>query len=1037
MLETLVRRKVTTSMIFIGICLLGVISLDRLPLQLLPDIEFPMLTVVTAYENAAPSEIEQLVTQHIEEAVSSVNGVVSVYSESIEGLSLVTARFDWDVNMDMALVETKEKVDIIKGQLPQDTEKSIVVKLDPRADPIMIYSLVNKTGDFRRIRKRIEKEVVPSLERIDGVATVDISGGFRRQINVHLDSAKIYSHALSLREVMENINLANYNFPAGSIEKGNREYIVRTVGEFQALNEINRVVVGRNENGIPIYLDDIGTITDGYKDRKCIIRLNGNESVGLLIRKEPGKNTIETCNQVEDRIASLKDKYSGELLIRTVYDQSKFIRNSISNVFNSAIIGGIIAILVLWFFLKEVRSPVIIASSIPVSILGTIALMYFKGVSINTMSLGGLALGVGMMVDAGIVVLESIKRKRESADRKDKSPDPVLRIVAGTEEVKTAVIASTLTTIVVFLPIVFLSGLSGAVFGELALTISFALICSLVSSLLLMPMLSTVSVPHGGISGKLKSLQEKAFRLSDTVMAGSLRIYNLLIRYSLSNKRPVLIMGIAVCIFGTVLFLAIDTELMPRVDPGEFSIDIEAPKGTSLKESSALSMKVEQFLLKKSYVRYVYSKIGSDPEENIAERTSGRRTHNILLTVILKDDRSENIGEIVDSLKREIRFGEEITAEYRIWENVVAAVFSRTEKPLTIEIYGRDKEYLSSLGETIKKKIYRVAGVYNISSILDKGDPELKVEMDRNKMASLGVSIADVASTIRAAVHGEAVTRLREKDDEIDIRVRLREEDRTEKDSLYRILVKTETGAPVPIQKFSIINEGFGASKIIRSEQSRVNRITADIRGSRDAIFGDVEDSIDTLKIREGYEAKIVGEKDEIAKTFREMRFALLLAVVLIYMLLAAQFQSFRNPLIIMLSIPVTALGISGALFITGRTLNINSGIGIIMLAGVVVNNAIVLFDYIDRERSAGKRIEEAIISAGERRLKPILMTTATTIFALFPIALGIGQGVELQQPMAIAVIGGLTLSTLLTLVFIPTVYAMVHRELDEVKAPE
>jgi HAE1 family hydrophobic/amphiphilic exporter-1 len=1022
MLETLIKRRVTTSMIFFGICLIGIISLGRLPVQLLPDIEFPKLTVVTPYENAAPSEIEQLISRYIEEAVSSVNGVSSIYSESIEGLSLVTAAFEWGTDMDIALVETKERVDIIKGQLPQDTGKSIVVKFDPRADPIMIFSIVNRSGDFRRIRMNIEKEIVPFLERIEGVAVVDISGGYRRQININLACSRIFAHKLSLSEVMDNVTMANYNFPAGSVERGSKEYLVRTIGEFKNVDEIGSVVVGRNEAGIPIYLRDVGYIEDGYKDRKCIIRSNGRESIGILIRKEPGKNTIETCSRVDERIEQLREKFK-EFHIEKIYDQSRFIESSVQSVFRSAVIGGIIAIMVLWFFLKELRSPLIIASSIPISIMGTISLMYFRGISINTMSLGGLALGVGMMVDAGIVVLEAINRKT------GESSTPA---IDGTNEVRTAVIASTLTSIVVFLPIVFLSGLSGAMFGELALTISFALICSLISSVFLMPMLSTISITKRlakSLSTAAERVQGRIFSLSNCFIGYSLHLYNATIRFSLANRRTVLTGGIVLSLIGAGLFLAVDIELMPRVDPGEFTIDLEAPRGTSLSESSKIALRVERYLMGKPYVRYVYSKIGSDPDDNIAEKISGRRMHNILITVILRSERDRDIHQIVESLKREMRFGEYIKANYRIKENVVQSIFSQSSKPLTVEIYGRDRERLSSLGKRLKDSLSGIKGIYNISSTLDEGDPELKINIDRNRMAALGVTISDVASTIRSAIHGVVVSKFRERDDEIDIRVRLSSEDRREKESLYRILVKTDSGATIPIAKFADIDEGFGASKIIRSEQSRVNQITADISGDRERIFRSVEEILSRTTFNKDYKARTVGERDEIRRSFLKMRFALLLAIILIYMLLAAQFQSFKNPLIIMLSIPVAALGISGSLFITGKSLNINSGIGIIMLAGIVVNNAIVLFDYIERERGAGKNIAESIIAAGERRLKPILMTTATTIFALFPIALGIGEGSELQQPLAIAVIGGLTFSTFLTLVFIPTVYAIVNDE--------
>ncbi|MBN2041121.1 MAG: efflux RND transporter permease subunit [Spirochaetes bacterium] len=1012
MFEKLIYRKVATSMIFLGICLIGIISLRNLPVQLLPDIEFPRLTVVTPYENAAPSEVEQLITKYIEEAVSSVNGVISVYSESIEGISMVTARFKWGTDIDMALIETKEKVDIIKGQLPEDTGKSVVVKFDPKADPVMIFTIVNKSGDFPKLRKQVEKEIIPYIERIDGVAVVDLNGGYHRQINVDLDIAKIFSHNLSFQEIMENVNLSNYNFPAGNIEKGNMEYLVRTLGEFSDIGEINNVVIGRNEAGIPVYLKDVGTVEDGYRDKRCIIQLNGSESIGLLIRKEPGKNTIETCEKVDEKFDELMSRHDDFAIIK-IYDQSIFIKNAVNNVFISALLGGVIAFFILLFFLKELKSPVIIATSIPISILGTFALMYFKGISINTMSLGGLALGVGMMVDAGIVVLEAISKN------KDENTGIFKSVINGIREIKSAVIASTVTSIVVFLPIIFLSGLSGAMFGELALTISFALICSLLASLLLMPMLYTVT---GKTKTSLNSnsapfgLNRRFFSISDKIMDYLIRVYNKMIRSALKNKAKIFALGILVFISGGILFMMLDFQLMPGIDPGEFSINIETPKGTTLNESSALCNNLETYLLNKSNIKYVYSKIGSDPEENIAERISGRSTNDIVISVILSPKRNVSTRSLVESLKKELRFGENVKTDYKIKENVIESIFAGNIKPLTIEVYGQDKEELTLLGRKIKDIISGIEGVQDISATLDHGYPELKLNVDRNKMAVLGVNIYNIASTVRAAIKGEIVSKYREKDDEIDIRVRLRKQDRTEREMIYKILVKTKSEMCVPIEKFISIDEGFSTSKIIRSEQSRVNVVTGNILSNKTKIIDEVKKIISDIELKEGYELKIAGENREIENTLNEMKFAFILAIVLIYMVLASQFQSFKNPLIIMLSIPIALIGISGLLLITGQTLNINSSIGIIMLCGIVVNNAIVLFNVIDDERKRGQDLLQAVIEAGRKRLKPIIMTTATTVFALLPIAFGIGEGAELQQPLAIAVIGGLLVSTLLTL---------------------
>lgn len=1020
-------------MVYCGVCLLGVISVRRLPVQLLPDIEFPKLTVVTPYENAAPAEIEQLVTRYIEEAASSVNGVVSIYSESMEGLSLVTARFGWGTNMDLALIETKEKADIVKGQLPQDAGKSIVVKFDPKADPVMIYSITSTRLDFRQIRKRVEKELLPFLERTEGVALVDINGGHRRQINVDLDAARIFAHTLSLSEVLENIDASNHNFPAGNIEMGDREYLVRTLGEFGNLREIGAVAVGKNEAGTPVYLADIAEITDGFRDRKCVIRTNGEEAVGLLIRKEPGKNTIETCDRVKEKIDFLRKRHGNEFGIDLVYDQSEFIRGSIDSVVRSAVFGALIAFVLLWFFLKETRSSLIIATSIPISVLATFILMYFSGISLNAVSLGGLALGVGMMVDAGIVVLDSIAAKRTARDGvRSSKHDPILPVLNGVNEVKAPVIASILTSIVVFLPILFLSGVAGAVFRDLALTVSFALICSLLSAFTLIPMLSTLVASDRARTllsfRRMRPIEKAAFAASDRAMDIITRFYNRVIRYAILNRRKVLGAGAALCAVGGMLFIFIPTELMPAIDPGEFTLEITTPKGTPLEETAALSAAVERLLLAKPYTRFVYSKIGSDPEDNITERISGKKSNAASIRVILKREGRANIRAIIGSLKKEIRLGERVRTDYRISEDVVASLLGSPSKPLSIELYGRQADELARLGKVIIAGIRSLDGVSNAGSSLDEGDPELRIRIDRDLAASLGLGIAAIASTVRAAITGEVATRYREKDDEIDLRVRLRPADRTGRDSLYKILVKTDGGASVPLAKVIELDEGMGMGKILRSEQSPVNLITADIEGDRTTTRARAERLLRTISLPAGYEAKMAGGKSEISDSSLEMLFALLLAVVLVYMVLASQFQSLGKPLIVMLAVPVAAIGVSGLLLVTGKTLNINSGIGMILLAGTVVNNAIVLLDFIEHEERLGAKLADAIAAAGSKRIKPILLTTGTTVFAMLPIALGIGEGAELQQPMAIAVVGGLTISTALTLVFIPTVVYLFDR---------
>ncbi len=1030
----LIKRKITTAMIFSGICLLGIISAYKLPVELLPDIDLPALTVITPFENASPSEVEKLVTSRIEEAVTSVSGVTEVKSESIDGMSIVKVSFQWERDMDMALIGVKEKVDLIRGELPDDTGKSIVVKYDPADEPVMIYSLSLSEGSSADIRKRAEKEIVPFLERINGVSLVELQGGDKREILVEVDNASLYSKGLSLPEISQSIGTSNYSYPAGSLVKEGKEYLVRTSGEFRNCEDIRSVVTGYSEKGVPVYLSDIASVTDTFKERKSAVRFNGRESVALLVKKEPGKNTIMTCEAVRAEVDNIVSGKRGDFSIRCIYDQSRFIQSSIDNVLYAALLGGVISFFVIWFFLKSVVAPVIISLSIPVSIAGTMVLMKMFDISLNTMSLGGLAVGTGMMVDAGIVVLESIQDYKDE----DKSLTGFDAALKGTMDVAAPVTASVLTSIIVFLPIVFVSGLSGAVFRDLALTVSFALILSLVSSLTLIPMLAGLNITFSvfpqfsktGTANGLESIAGKFDVMSDKTMSAIENFYELVIAAALRDKKKIITAGCMAMFTGMILFIFIDSELMPAVDPGEFSIEIELPGGTALSETSGICESFENYIKSRVGAEYIFTKAGCDPDDNISEKISGRGADYALIKVFMKNGRSAE--EFITELKENLKFNESAKITYRMKEDLVASVFSAGKDKTEIEIYGNNEADLKESGNAVKDMLLKQKGLKGITSVFDRESPELRVDIDRKSAASLGLNVEDAASQLGMAVRGEVSSTFRDGDDEIDIRLRLNKNDRTGIESLNRIIVKTSTGVNVPVSKFAVIKTGTGSGRIVRKDQSRINIVSADIIQGGGFISGKLRNILGDMNFRQGVVWRVADGSDEMVEAFYSLGLAMILAVVFIYMLLAGQFQSLRNPLIIMISIPVTALGVSPALLLTGQSLNINSGMGMILLSGTVVNNAIVLFDFIDKEYIKGNTIEKAVIEAGRRRLKPILMTTLTTILALFPIALGMGEGSELQRPLAVTVIGGMTVSTILTLVFIPVVFAAVNRDKPE-----
>ncbi len=1010
LIEILIIRKITNVMLFAGICFIGMLSLKEIPVELLPHIEKPGLTVITNLSNAAPSEAEKLITSKIEESLTSVAGVAEINSESIEGTSIVRVSFAWGHNMDMALIEAKEKVDLIRGQLPEDTGKSMVIKYNPSDEPVMIFSVEVKSG-IQGLRKKVEKEIVPYFERVDGVAAVDIIGGEKKEIHVEVDNNKLFSRNISLPEICDSIEVSNYSYPAGSIVKNDLEYNVRTIGEFPHVKSMDSVVVGYNESGTPVYLGNVALVKETIKKKKALVKFNGNEGVALLLRKEPGKNTVETCENINSLI---KDKFQNQkksYVFTCIYDQSRFINNSINNVFISAVLSGVISFLVLLFFFRSLKPSIIILTSIPVSVTGTFILMHLFGITINTISLGGLALGIGMMVDSGIVVLESIKIN-EAGNSNDLSKS----VISGTLRVVSPVTVSILTTIIVFIPIVFLKGLSGALFKEMAMTVSFSLIFSLISSVLLIPMLYTVFKERGNEN---PSVNDKFLKIE--------KYYGSIIENAMEKKKTVIIAASIGFILGLALLLPVKKEIMPSIENGEFSIEVTMPGGTKLNETDEFVTTLEAFLSKYEEIDYFFSKVGCDDEENISEKISGKGSDYAKINVYLKRNAFSSVDRVISKIADDFKYNEDIKINFNRSSDIISSVMSIDEKNLNIEISGGDELWLRELTNHLVVDIQKVPGVKKVESAYDNKSPELKLLIDRPKAAFLGIDIENLAMTISTAIKGRVVSTYRDKDEEIDIRVMLRDEDKTDEKDIQRINIKSQSGKVFPISKITEIHKSTGLNKIVRNEQNPVNIVSVSSTENMESLKRRINEIISSIEKPSGYSIRILDSREKLLKAFGELGYAMILAVIFIYMLLASQFQSLLNPLIVMLSIPVTCLGVSLGLLLTGQSININSSIGMILLSGVVVNNAIVLFDVIEQEKINFKNLKEAVISAGKKRLRPILLTTFTTVLALFPLALGFGEGSELQRPLAITVMGGLSVSTVLTLVIIPVVYLMIN----------
>jgi HAE1 family hydrophobic/amphiphilic exporter-1 len=1027
-------------MIFVGIGLFGVISLSKLPQELFPPITYPQLTVVTTYENAAPEEIETLITKPVEEAIGTVSGLRRLKSISKEGLSLVIAQFGWSQNMDFAALRMREKIDLIKERLPRESKEPLVMKYNPFEMPIMTLSV---TGDrepqaLRQISKRIIKD---ELEKIDGVASASIAGGLEREIIVEVDQGRLSAQNVALLNVAKAVTDANLNYPAGTIKESFYEYLIRTLGEFEHVNEIQDIAVHveKDEPGTDhekqeeeiskskrlVLLKDVGEVIDTVKERTSYSRYNGEENISVSIQKQAQTNTLMVVNRVRKKLDQIQEEMPKDIKIQIVSDQSGFIKDAINGVRDAAIQGGFLAFLVLLIFLRNVRSSLIVTLSIPISIIAVFTLMFMGKLSINMMSLGGLALGVGMLVDNAIVVLENITRhKEEGSDDKRAAAE-------GATEVGSAITSSTLTTIVVFFPMVFVVGIAGQIFKQLAFTVIFALAASLVVALTLIPLMA---------SGKeeTKSGEKKTFIL--------IGIYEVFLRIFLKLK----IIGLFFvgCIFVASLFLfgPLDKELMPKVDTGQFTVKVDMPSGTRLEITDEVSKKIEEYLLGLSHIKDVATIVGStkgrDAKDVLQRLGSNQAEIRVNLVPVKKGlmdffkSRRERkkkkkikTADVVQDIKNYLSTMdlEGARIEYILQESIFAAAVEESS-PIIIEVKGEHMPTMLKITEKLKARVEGIPGIYGVKTDMPEPSPETKVFIDKDRAAIYNLSVADIAQTSQIGLKGYIASRLKEKGQEIDIRVRLEEKDRADFDKLARIQVNTPDGTMVPLFAVAKFGIGKGPSEIKRLDQERTIIISGNIfqRPLKD-VSADVNKAINKLDIPEDFTVKLTGESEEMAESFNSLRFALIFSIILVYMIMAGQFESFSQPFIIMATVPLSVIGVLLALYLTHTSINVVALLGLIMLGGIVVNNGIVLIDYLNILRAKGKSAEEAVIEASKARLRPILMTAMTTILGLLPMALALGEGSELRSPMAISVIGGLFVSTFLTLLVVPAIYLLSY----------
>ncbi|GJL82205.1 MAG: acriflavin resistance protein [marine bacterium B5-7] len=1009
-----VNRPVFTLMVMLAVMVMGSVAMTRLQIDLLPSIELPTISVRTSYDGADPLVMERLVTQIVEEIIATVPGVVEMTSQSYEGNSRVRVTFAFGTDIDIAALDVRATIEDEISELPDDIGSVRVSKFDIDSFPVVLLG-ISSTLDPVELTEIVENQIRYRFSRIEGVAQVDPWGGFSREIRVELDPDKISALGLPLNDILESIRNANLDRPAGKIEEGRYQVTLRAPAEFSRPEEIGATVIGRHD-GVVITLDQVATVRDTYQQITRVIRVNGERGVRVAIRKQAGDNTVEVAKRILEEVDAINADFP-QIKVIPVINQGNFIERAIANVSRSVLYGGSLAILVLVLFLRDLRSTTIIALAIPISLLATFALMYVSGLTINLMTLGGLALGVGMMVDSSVVVLENIFRRNQEFNESARDA-----AINGTGEVASAVIAGTVTTLVIFLPLIFFEGVTGVLFKELAYVIMFSLLCALIVSLSLVPVLGSRLLASRNDTDPQKISNKRS------TLAGLENGYRDVLVVLLKGRFIMIL--IAVVVFGSSLLLIryIGTEFVPPSDEGEVRVTGEMEVGTRLELIDKQTRLMEQLTL--SAVPEALSSVVSVSTSGTFGRSAASGEIRISLIPAAKRERSNSdiaadLRQILDGKIPGMKIRVRAPQGQFLLERILSSV-----ENVAIEVRGYDLDTLSLLARRVADGITRVAGITDAELSRDAGIPQQEILVDRDKIANIGLSPRDVAEAIEIAVAGSTAGEFRSRGNAYRILVQLENANRRSLDEILDLVLRTPDGKTVVLRNLVSTRKTSGPVTIERKDQQRVITVTANVSG-RDlgSVAVDVEQVLKTIPRPIGYDLMVAGNIEEQQKSFIELVTALVLALALVYMVLASQYESFSDPLVVMFSVPFAATGVILTLFLTDTTMNIQSAIGCIMLGGIVVNNAILLVDQAGQFRRAGMETDAALAEAGRRRLRPVLMTTTTTILALLPLALGIGEGADAQAPMARAVVGGLLVSTLVTLLLIPVVYSLVHRQ--------
>ncbi|HPY97083.1 MAG TPA: efflux RND transporter permease subunit [Candidatus Cloacimonadota bacterium] len=1022
--EIAVKNPVFTLMFFLAILIFGIVSLTMLPRDILPDAEIPAITIVTVYPGASASEVEEQVTKLLENQLSSVTNLTKISSKSKENVSFISLEFDWNTNLDEASNDTRDMLELVKQDLPSSAYSPSIVKVNSSMVPVLIYNVTAKES-YNTLDQILNEKMTDRLKRVKGVGNFIIVGQKERQVKVEIDPYRLQAYQLNMGTIAQAIKAENLTVPGGSIDLGLNELSVRVPGDFETIQDIENLVLA-SVNGKIVRLADVAKVSDDYKEKDEITKGFKERSVVIMVQKQSGANTLEVASAVKKEIALIQKTMPADVKINQAIDSSVMISHSIKNVTSTIWYAAFFVIFVVIFFMGNVRNSLIIILTIPFSLVLAFIYMYIAKFSINIFSMMALAIALGMVVDNAIVVLENITRHIENGAR------PQEAAIFGTSEMGMAISGSTLTTIVVFLPMIFMGGVVGILFKQLAQIASVTLIGSLFTALTLTPMLASILIKpiqeQKKSHGKLATFFKKIFMNTENK-------YKKWLDWAVNHRKTIIYGSLLLFAITLGLSTTVGSNYIPDIDAGDLLVSVELPVGTSLTETERVAGLVEDIFLEEIPTKDIqshYSIIGQTEKGllSIMSFKEGKNAFTIGAKIVIPDERNYSSAEVADRIGKRIDMIPEIEKFAISGGSILGKAVLGNKKPIDIKVIGNDFDKINATAMMIENELVKYGKLKNISNTIDQGKMELQIHIDRDKARDMGINVALAGLSIRQAVYGIEASQYKDDGEEFDILVRYAPEFRNSIDAIGDILVPSMTGQHVPIRSFAEIVEAKGALEIKRESQQRVVYVSADLDGvSLGEAVQDMQKQVEQLDIPEGVIVDFGGQYEDQQESFRSLILLFILGIALVYMVMASQFGSLKDPFIIMFAVPLSIIGVIWAFLLTGETLSVTTFIGIIMLVGVVVNNGIVLVDYTNLLRARGESLYKAVVNAGHSRLRPVLMTSFTTILGMLPMAMSSGMGSEMWKPMAITMIGGLLVSTIITLILVPVIYAVINKK--------